>query len=231
MEIEKMITPRLNAILKLVPKCKTVCDVGTDHAYIPAYLVKKGICQQAIAMDLREGPLKRAKETVKRCNMEENVSLRLSNGLEKLEENEADVIVIAGMGGLLINEILSANAEKHKKALFILQPMTAEEEVRKYLEKNGFEIVDECLAREENKLYTIMAVKKGYMKTENELNYYIGRKLFENNDPQLKFAVERLLKKYRLILEGLKTAKNADDEKKALAKRMIIMLNDAKNKL
>lgn len=221
MEIEKMITPRFRKILELIPNCETVADIGTDHAYIPVYLVNKGIAKKAIAMDLREGPLKRAEATVLKYNAKDKTELRLSDGLEKLSPDEADVIVIAGMGGLLINEILEKNAKKHKNALFVLQPMTAEFEVRKYLEENGFVIVDERLAREDNKIYQVMSVRFGKMKIENEVNYHLGIKLFENNDENLEYAIYKLIKKYEVILQGLKTAKNADNDKADYAKMMI----------
>ena len=221
MEIEKMITPRFRKILELIPNCNTVADIGTDHAYIPVYLVNKGVAKKAIAMDLREGPLKRAEATVVKYNAKDKTELRLSDGLEKLLPDEADVIVIAGMGGLLINEILEKNAKKHKNALFVLQPMTAEVEVRKYLEDNGFVIVDERLAREDNKIYQVMSVRFGNMKIENEVNYHLGIKLFENNDENLEYAINKLIKKYEVILQGLKTAKNADNEKADYAKMMI----------
>ena len=229
MEIEKMITPRFRKILELIPNCNTVADIGTDHAYIPVYLVNKGEAKKAIAMDLREGPLKRAEATVVKYNAKEKTELRLSDGLEKLLPDEADVIVIAGMGGLLINEILEKNAKKHKNALFVLQPMTAEVEVRKYLEDNGFVIVDERLAREDNKIYQVMSVRFGNMKIENEVNYHLGIKLFENNDENLEYAINKLIKKYEVILQGLKTAKNADNEKADYAKMMIEELGKIRN--
>ena len=229
MEIEKMITPRFRKILELIPNCNTVADIGTDHAYIPVYLVNKGEAKKAIAMDLREGPLKRAEATVVKYNAKEKTELRLSDGLEKLLPDEADVIVIAGMGGLLINEILEKNAKKHKNALFVLQPMTAEVEVRKYLEDNGFVIVDERLAREDNKIYQVMSVRFGNMKIENEVNYHLGIKLFQNNDENLEYAINKLIKKYEVILQGLKTAKNADNEKADYAKMMIEELGKIRN--
>ncbi len=231
MEIEKLITPRFRAILDLVPKCHTVADIGTDHAYIPVYLIKNNIADFAVAMDINSGPLKRAESTVKKFDVLEKIDLRLSDGLEKLENNEADVIVIAGMGGLLINEILDAKSKNHEKALFILQPMTAEEEVRKYLEENGFCILDERLAREDNKIYHILSVKKGKMKIENELNYYLGSKLFENRDENLGFAIDKLIKKYSTIIEGTKNAKNVPVEKVELSKRLLVLLKDELNKL
>ena len=101
------LTPRLKKIAGLLPdKAKTLADIGTDHAYLPVYCLLNGICENAVAMDVNEGPLKRAEENTKKYNLEDKISLRLSDGIQKLKKGEADVIVIAGMGGLLIQKIL-----------------------------------------------------------------------------------------------------------------------------
>ena len=230
MEIEKVMTPRFSAIVSMVKKCKTVADIGTDHAYIPAYLLLKGIAENAVAMDINAGPLERAKATTEKYQVDDRCDLRLSDGLDELNDNEADTIIIAGMGGLLINEILLKNAKRHKNALFILQPMTAEDEVRRFLEKNGFEIIDERLAREENKIYHVLAVRFGKMKAENELFYHLGKKLFENNDENLDFAIEKMINKYSVILKGLSEAQNEHTEKKNYAQKLIELLKKAKER-
>ena len=230
MEIDKVMTPRFWAICSMVKKCKTVADIGTDHAYIPTFLLLKGIAENAVAMDIKKGPLDRAEATTKKYGVFEKCDLRLSDGLDELKENEADVIIIAGMGGLLINEILLKNAKKHKNALFILQPMTAEDEVRRFLEKNGFEILNERLAREENKIYHILAVRFGEMKIKNELYYHLGEKLFENNDENLDFAIEKMINKYSTILKGLSEAQNEHEEKKNYALSLLNLLKTAKER-
>ena len=157
------LTPRLKKIAGLLPdKAKTLADIGTDHAYLPVYCLLNGICENAIAMDVNEGPLKRAEENTKKYNLEDKISLRLSDGIQKLKKGEADVIVIAGMGGLLIQKIL----EDGKDILtlgtkLILQPMIAQEELREYLFSNGYAIENEYVVSEGSKFYNIFCVTFG----------------------------------------------------------------------
>ena len=96
---------RLKTVANLVPRAFRVCDVGTDHGYLPIYLSQTGIAKSIIAMDLREKPLQKAINNAKDENVS-NIDFRLSDGLDKLEKNEADVITITGMGGYLILNIL-----------------------------------------------------------------------------------------------------------------------------
>jgi tRNA (adenine22-N1)-methyltransferase len=92
---------RLMMIAGKIPKCHTLADIGTDHAYIPIYAVKNQLCEKALAADLREGPLKMALENIRRCGTADKIEIRLGNGLEPIIYNEIDVIVVAGMVDLL----------------------------------------------------------------------------------------------------------------------------------
>ncbi|MBQ4515162.1 MAG: SAM-dependent methyltransferase, partial [Clostridia bacterium] len=111
MNAEKNMTPRLLAIADCVTKGSTIADIGTDHAYIPIYLMQKGIIKKAYAMDINEGPISRAEDNILKFKMDDKIVTRLSDGLKKLELGEADEIVIAGMGGILISEILDARQD------------------------------------------------------------------------------------------------------------------------
>ena len=187
MDIEKYMTPRLLAVANFAKKGSKVADVGTDHAYIPIWLVTRGVSDFAVAMDINKGPLLRAKENITKFNLEDKITTKLSDGLEGLEKDEADTVIIAGMGGVLINRILDdAKALYPSIKHFILQPMTAIEETRKFLSENGFLIENECLAKEDDKIYTVLSVIRGKMKIEDEVNLYIGKPLIENRDPLLK---------------------------------------------
>ena len=101
-----MMTPRLMSAAGFVSCGATVVDVGTDHAYIPIWLVKNGVCPGAVAMDINQGPILRAEENIRKFGLETKIRTKLSDGLAALEPNEADTVVIAGMGGILINQIL-----------------------------------------------------------------------------------------------------------------------------
>ena len=115
-----VLSPRLQAIADLIKPCHCMADIGTDHAYLPVWLCQNGRCDTAIAADINQGPLDRAGETVRRFQLSNRVSLRLGSGVEPLSPGEADGIVIAGMGGLLIGELLQARPQVFDQAKQIL---------------------------------------------------------------------------------------------------------------
>ena len=201
MSIESVMTPRLLAISESVPQGVAIADVGTDHGYIPIYLCLKNKITKALAMDLRPGPLKRAEENIARYGLENQIKTRLSNGLLELHSGEADVAVIAGMGGLLIAEILEA--ARLPLDCYVLQPMTATAELRQYLAENGYQICHEVLAQEEEKIYTVMTVKRGQMKVEDPVYFQVGKCLMECRDPLTPALIDNLLHKYMTAREGL----------------------------
>ena len=144
------LSKRLYAIASLVDRGAIVADIGTDHGYLPIYLLEQGICQKAIAMDIRLGPLERARTHIKEHNLSEYIETRLSNGMKELRENEADTVVLAGMGGRLMLDILEA--KKENPLLFyayIMQPQSEVPLVRKCLQDKGYEIRAEKMVEEE----------------------------------------------------------------------------------
>ncbi|MBO5930514.1 MAG: SAM-dependent methyltransferase [Clostridia bacterium] len=186
MNIEKMMTPRLLAAASFVKPDCNIADVGTDHAYIPIWLVQQRICPFAIAMDINHGPLMRAQDNIKRFGLADKIQTRLSDGVSSLAPDEVDTVVICGMGGILINRILENGAHLYDTVRhYVLQPMTAIEETRKYLETHQFLIENERLVKEEDKIYTILSVVPGKMRMEKELDYHVGICLVQNRDPLL----------------------------------------------
>lgn len=149
---------RLMAIANLVRKDRVFADIGTDHAYLPVYLVENGIISKAIAADLRVGPLENAKDAVVSYGFTEQIELRLSDGLDNFKENEVEEIAVAGMGGLLISQFIERTGWlKNENIHLILQPMTHVEELRKTLFDNGFIIDKEVVAEDGDKLYIILS--------------------------------------------------------------------------
>ena len=139
------LTPRLFSVAEYVEKGSIIADIGTDHAYLPVYLIENGIISSAFACDINEGPLNNAKTTVKEAGIS-GVHFVLSNGLQGLEnqKNDFDTIVMAGMGGELITHIISAAPWcRVQDYTFILQPMTRANILREYLYAHGFEILHE----------------------------------------------------------------------------------------
>lgn len=147
------------------PQSFTVADVGCDHAYISIALIKRCLASHVIAMDVRKGPLEIADKNVKAYAMEEKIELRLSDGLDQLGMGEADTIIIAGMGGLLIKSIL----EKGKHILsdadtppaLVLQPQSDIREIRIFLHAQAYHIVQETMLEEEGKYYTVLKALPG----------------------------------------------------------------------
>lgn len=147
----------MEAVAALVTPGGVLADVGTDHGHVPIFLVERGIVPQAIAMDLREGPLSHAKENIEICGLEDKIETRLSDGVAALQPQEADSIVIAGMGGELVVHILSDGKEVCKAAgEVILQPQSELEKVRCYLRENGYIIQQEDIVCEDGKFYPMM---------------------------------------------------------------------------
>ncbi len=155
---------RLLAAAALVRPGRVVADIGTDHGYLPAYLVRAGICPFAYASDIRPGPLAKARETVRKYGLDSRVCCLLGDGLEQVPPGKAEDIVIAGMGGDMIANILANAAWLQNPAVhLILQPMTAQNALRRWLCENGFAIQTETAVCESRHVYTVMSV------------YYIGR--------------------------------------------------------
>ncbi|SDZ20276.1 tRNA (adenine22-N1)-methyltransferase [Proteiniborus ethanoligenes] len=199
------LSPRLQAIADYVQKGATVADIGTDHGYIPVYLVDNNVSNKIIATDINIGPLENAKSYIEKKSYEEIIETRLGNGLEPLSPNEVDTVIIAGMGGLLITEILeSSQVVTQKINRFILQPMVGSEELRRYLYRSKYKIIDEKLAKEGHKIYEIIVAAHGEDNIDNEIYYEIGKKLVENKDKHLKELLEVKIRKTEKILIALK---------------------------
>ena len=154
------LTDRLLKIADLVTKGKKIADIGTDHGYIPVYLLNKGHVDFAILADVNKGPLENARSEVRHNNLTDKVDLRLGSGIEVLNENEVDEVIIAGMGGILISEILEAGKEKlsHVNRL-ILQPNNHEESLRQWLVNHQFVIKKEEILLEAGKFYEIIVAE------------------------------------------------------------------------
>lgn len=216
---EMILSKRMQMVADMVPEyVETVADVGCDHAYISIYLVKKQGVKFAIAMDIKEGPLKIAKKNVGIYHAGNNIEFRLSDGLEKLKGNEVQVIMISGMGGILINEIL----EKGKKKLFvaperkfpilILQPQSEITDVRKYLHAKGYTICKEKMTYEGGKFYTVMQAQ--FLEKQEaiytELEYIYGKGNLKNRQKEFCLFLEKEKENFLTIEKKLVCQKNQE---------------------
>lgn len=213
------LTDRLLKIASLVSKGKKVADIGTDHGYIPVYLLNNNKIDYAILADVNKGPLDNAKKEIKHNNLGDKVDLRLGSGLEVLNENEVDEIIIAGMGGILISELLEAKKNvAHTVDKLILQPMQAQEELRKYLYNNGYEILNEVLVKEDFRIYEIIEAKYTGKNTniENDIYYEVGKKLIDNKDELLTEFINKKINAYEGIIDKLegKTGESIEVKRK-----------------
>ncbi len=199
---------RLSMVASLVRRGSRVADIGTDHAYLPVYLVQAGICPQGVAADIRSGPLESARRTVTEAGLTDKIALRLGDGLAPLAANEVEDIVIAGMGGETIVQILSAvEWVKDMHLQFILQPMTRAEELRRWLLTNGFVITEERLVQDGHRLYPVMAVM--YTATPpvtDEYVFYAGFFSAEEGRPYREMMAEHLTRR----AEGLRHSGEED---------------------
>ncbi len=154
------LSPRLTMLADMVDNGAVVADIGTDHAYLPLYLISTGKCPYAVASDLREGPLMNAVANAASCGLSDKITLRISDGLTAISPDDADCFIFAGMGGNLIVDILSkAGWIKNSDKTYIFQPMTHAELVRAYLLSNGFYITDENACFDECKPYIAFKAK------------------------------------------------------------------------
>lgn len=204
MDRQLQLTPRLQAVAQMVPQGARLADVGTDHAYLPAALLRAGRIPFAIAADVREGPLRRARETARDYGCTERMELRLCDGLAGICRAEVDAVVIAGMGGETIVHILSATEwVKDKDLTLILQPMSTQAELRSWLWQNNFSISREISVIEGDLLYTVSSVKYGDAVPLTLGEEWAGPQRRGMDDPLRSTALERLIQKTTHALEGL----------------------------
>ena len=223
---------RLECIAKLVPCEAKVIDVGTDHAYLPVYLVKNKIVQKAIASDIVEGPCNAAKNTVRHYGLDENIEVRKGSGLKTINSGEVNVAIIAGMGGTTIISILTESFEIAKKMnRIILQPMNGSNKLRQWLVQNKWVIIDEEIVLENKKIYNIIVVERGENSPLTEIQSIVGPVILESNHFLKEKYLNNLIEKYKYLviaLEKSETAKNSEKylRTKNILKKLEVIHND-----
>lgn len=186
------ISERLKAVSEMVTEGNRIADIGTDHGYVPIWLLKQGRIKHAIGMDVRQGPLSHARENRKQYGLEEKLELRLSDGLSSYQCGEADSIVIAGMGGELMIRILKAGREKLSGAEeLVLSPQSEIREVREYLAAEGFHLKQEVMIKEDGKYYVIMKAVPGKSDYREPYEFTYGKRLLEEASPVMEEFLER----------------------------------------
>ena len=201
MELSK----RLMKIASYVNYCEAIADIGTDHGYIPIYLVKNNKCNSAIASDINKGPIEKASTNIRFEGLSEKIKCLLGGGLKPLKVGEVNGVIIAGMGGNLIRDIILEDIEKVKLYDFlILQPAQNPEVLREFLYNNNFEILNEDLILDDGKFYELFKVKYNEnakkINVKDEISYEISSILLESNNSLVNDYIKSKIKKYENII-------------------------------
>lgn len=203
------LTPRLQSVADQVPQSAVFADIGTDHAYLPTWLLLNGRIERAIAADLREGPLNRARETAEHYGVAGAVSFRLCDGLVDIEPHEVDTVAIAGMGGETIAAILEAAPWTKEGTLLLLQPMTSFSDLRLWLQQNGYSIEKETITKEGKRLYSCLTVRGGAMSPLTPAELWVGK---QSSDPLRGEFLAFMAAKIERALNGQLTAANPNEQ-------------------
>ena len=214
----------MEVIASMVTPGLKVADVGCDHAFIDIALVSGGTAPAALAMDINEGPLQRAGSNVSQAGLSDKITLRLSDGLDRYIKGEASSLIISGMGGPLmcdiLNRYLDTISEGKSEKLFdntcdfkemILSPQSETDEFRAYISSVGLKIADERMILDEGKFYTIIrAVPDGIRHELTEAELLFGPVLISRKDPVLRGYLEFRIKADDAVLCKLKSETETD---------------------
>lgn len=208
------LSARLQVCADMVRRGSVAVDVGTDHGRLPIYLLKNGICPQAIAADLREKPLNSARQNAANYGIGDALSFYLSDGLQAIPRGAFRTVICAGMGGETICSILEAARDIWTPEYqFILQPQSAPYELRSYLSQNGFSIRREVLARDGKFVYTVMEVYWGEDMPLRLGEIYRPQGQVCRQGELYRDYMDRVLDSLSMTVAGLQNAKDGNEEK------------------
>ena len=204
---EVILSNRMQALTDMVTPGTVITDVGCDHGFVSVYLVQKGLSPRVIAMDVRSGPLERAREHIREYGLQDRIETRLSDGLHGLKTGEANGMICAGMGGPLMEKILTEGREQAQGfAELILQPQSEIPHFRTFLMDEGYLLLDENIIYEEGKYYFMMKVRWLGAMTDDVVRQKVGDSWkTEGLDPGLaeKFGPLLLSRRDRILREYL----------------------------
>lgn len=209
------ISNRLLLCASMVPRGARVADVGTDHGFLPVYLLQNGICDRVLAADLREKPLQTAKTNAARFGTAEQTTFRLSDGLHNIKPTEFDTLVCAGMGGDCIALILDAAPWlRNENYTLILQPQSSGNDLRRYLGENGYCIEEEHLVQDGRFLYAAMKVRFGGGRPLSAGEQYASPALLASCDPLLQPYLARIERSLKETVAGIAKGESDEDRRK-----------------
>lgn len=211
------LTPRLQIIANEIKAGETMADIGTDHGFLPIYLWEAGICPHVIMADISRGSLDKAKDNCQMLHPEQEFDLRLGSGIEVLGNGEVDAVAIAGMGGILMTEILGVDlAKAHSFRRLILQPRNHVGKLRYWLLNNGFKIVNEQLVREGKFICEILTVEPievavSMNQDEDDIEYEFPHSLIRFRNELTEEYLQRKLVLEMRILERMSMGSQTTD--------------------
>ncbi|MED3661543.1 tRNA (adenine(22)-N(1))-methyltransferase TrmK [Ureibacillus sp. FSL K6-8385] len=206
------LSKRLEKVASFVPKGAIVADIGSDHAYLPCYLVHNGISPKAIAGEVVKGPYQSAVKKVREEGLEHLITVRLADGLEAIEDgDQVDAITIAGMGGPLIVSILEKNPDKlNSVTRLILQPNTHAKVIREWALEHQWRILDEAIVEEDQKIYEIIVLERGPMEL-SEAEILMGKKLIQEKSEVFLKKWTHEVKHWKQVLKSLEKAEQTPE--------------------
>ncbi len=205
------LSPRLSAVASFVPKGARMADIGSDHAYLPAHLLLQSKINFAVVGEVAKGPLENARHELAKQRLTDVTVLRLADGLAAVTAaDQIDTVTIAGMGGLLIRDILAtAKARGQVFETLILQPNTDEAVVRQWLIANAYQLTHERIVQEEKHFYEIIVAKPG-KQTLSSLDITFGPFLRDEQSPVFKAKWQKEADRIALIFERMSAAGKDD---------------------
>lgn len=224
------LSKRLETVASFVPTGAVVADIGSDHAYLPCYLIHKGIAARAVAGEVVKGPYESAVRQVRTEGLTDKITVRMADGLAAVEQDDhVDTVTIAGMGGPLIVNIL----EKHPQSLksvtrLILQPNIHAKAIREWALQNGWALQDEVILREDDKVYEVLVLQRGAMSlTEAEI--LLGKQLSANRSDVFVEKWTREITNWQRVLTAIEAAASTpeNETKRKELQQLIDMVQEA----
>lgn len=222
---------RLAAISALLPAGGGLADVGTDHGQIPVHALESGFQGRVCATDIRPGPLDAARRTAHEASLEDKIEFLLADGLEGLDGTGIGTVVIAGMGGENIADILARAPWTREDRLLVLQPMSKAELLRRWLAENGYRVVSEQLV-EDGPLYELLTARGGKEEALSPAELLTGRFALIKGDPLFPARLDALLARQRHAVSGLaRSAKPADAVRLAEENNTLASLQEMRERM
>lgn len=190
------LSKRMQSDADMIQPCDAVGDIGCDHAFVSIYLVEQHRAKRVIASDVRRGPITIAKRNIEAMNLSDQIEIRMGDGLDTIVPGEVNAVVLAGMGGMLMIDILERGEEVVTRCdQLVLQPQSDIEKVRRYLAEKGYHLADEQMLIDAGKYYNLLDVRVHEMVQKDEYDcskladdwcYMYGGSLLRKKDPVLR---------------------------------------------